>query len=239
MGGNRDEEDVCIQNTAARELREESCNLFNVDIRILKDNYIFENKFVCYFVPVKDQLTLDYFHYNRQIIKKNKSPQCWKEKDDIVRVYVSDFKSYVEKLKFTCENCETRTDKLYDGIKYKKNKHVKDKICEICYNRRLTDKQSLQNKLSYNLYESIICKNKLFDADNIKEVNINRRAKSCLINGLLQLNEPLSFNDNIMILDQDVNDINYFINSTKSYKIKSRLMNDLFQLNQPFPCNDY
>ena len=158
------------------------------------------------------------FYDNRKIIKNNNSPQCWKEKSNIVRIYLSDLKNHVESLKFICESCEIRTNKLYNGIKCENGIHIRDKICSVCYKRRLTNKNSLQRKLDYNLLGPIIEEDKLFDSDNIKEVKINKREKLCLINGLLQLDLPVLFNN--LYLDENTKDEDFtFINSTKSYNI--------------------
>ena len=91
-GGNRDHNEK-IKNTARRELKEESCNLFRLSSLSLKNTYaIRHHNYICYFVMIEG-VKLGSFYENKKIIsqRSNNSKNPWLEMKDIVRVSIDDF----------------------------------------------------------------------------------------------------------------------------------------------------
>ena len=90
-GGVRDKEED-IKDTARRELREESANLFRLSKDSLSNRLAVRvHKYVGYFVKLKSPIMSKKYFSNLDKIKRNKSPRYWRETDDFKRVFIRDF----------------------------------------------------------------------------------------------------------------------------------------------------
>ena len=98
-GGNR-EHGENLQKTAARELKEESANMFRLSPNTLTDNNaVRHNNYVCYFLYIrgpKDKnnnypIFSQHYYDNMKIINNSNAPSFWKETDSLVRVSIQQF----------------------------------------------------------------------------------------------------------------------------------------------------
>lgn len=90
-GGAVEIDDISLKHTAVRELREESCNLFNFSPEDLDDNYAYVSckyKMKFYYVGLEGVIDTDYFYRNRRFYIKH-APMSWKEKNRVQMFYLS------------------------------------------------------------------------------------------------------------------------------------------------------
>jgi len=89
-GGSKSSSDKDIRETAVRELREESCNLFIVNKNILKHSVkLKKHNYTGFFVALEDNnIDLNYYYYysNLKILKKGKFSKSYLETSGVVRI---------------------------------------------------------------------------------------------------------------------------------------------------------
>jgi len=92
-GGRQSIKDINTMDTATRELKEESCNLFRFDHTKLNSvpKYTSTN-YTCYFIGIDHEIKSEYFDENLAILKKNEAPRDWYETCGLRKFYVSDIK---------------------------------------------------------------------------------------------------------------------------------------------------
>ena len=92
-GGGVDASDITLENTAVRELKEESCNLFRlhsstlVDKAIKVKHYDYSGYFLRIYNP-GNTFTADYTYNYNLIRSRLPRPHAWLETDAICRVYI-------------------------------------------------------------------------------------------------------------------------------------------------------
>ena len=93
-GGKQSPEDMNSRDTAVRELREESCNLFRFDADVLNSvpMTMIDNHYSLYFVGVDCEINSKYFDENLALLIKNSAPRDWKETNKLHKFYISDIK---------------------------------------------------------------------------------------------------------------------------------------------------
>lgn len=92
-GGTRDIKNHKLENlkeTAARELREESLNLFKFSPNKLHDRWAIRHyDYVGYFMYISGPIFSDYYRYNMKLLKSShKVPDYYKETNSFTRVYI-------------------------------------------------------------------------------------------------------------------------------------------------------
>ena len=104
-GGKLDYANDNIYNTAIKELREETCNLFNLSKKILSSNYSVKiksgrrlyNAFILHIIGpdiLRGRLYLRFYYHNRNIIRHNTRGiylHSWNETNKITRVSIKQF----------------------------------------------------------------------------------------------------------------------------------------------------
>lgn len=96
-GGRVDSSDISPQYTAAKELKEETGCLFNIDMNILdKAEYCDISKadmtYRCYILFIEADIHRKYYYDNMKILNKYNVPHCYKETDKLNRLKLNDFK---------------------------------------------------------------------------------------------------------------------------------------------------
>jgi hypothetical protein len=112
-----------LQQTAKRELREESCNLFNIraelDRKINEKNMFVDintsngSLYRCYVVGIEGMIFgEDVFDINCKLVKEQGAPSHWKETNDVKRFFISDLIKCITLKNNMCLNADGNNCKI-------------------------------------------------------------------------------------------------------------------------------
>jgi hypothetical protein len=92
-GGKKSPEDLTVEDTARRELLEESCNLIDIHASVLEisPKYKWSN-YTCYFVNIDENILPKIYVENRKALRINRAPKEWTETKGIRKFYISDLR---------------------------------------------------------------------------------------------------------------------------------------------------
>lgn len=79
-----------VKQAAARELKEESLNLFRINPNKLK-YAVTHQSYMCYFLGIRGPIFSTYYHHNRKILHSPRVPPEWRETDDMIRITIQQF----------------------------------------------------------------------------------------------------------------------------------------------------
>lgn len=93
-GGRKGQDDVTVEDTARRELLEESCNLIQIGDELLKisPRYHWTN-YTCYFVVINENISHTDYIKNLKTLRINNAPSDWRETNGLRKFYLSDLQN--------------------------------------------------------------------------------------------------------------------------------------------------
>ena len=114
-GGKFDtKKDTTMEDCAARELMEESSNLFRIDSKSLNnaESYVHRGTHQAFAIRVSSKrgIKSDWYYHNNQLLKKNNAPDEWTETSSMKRFFISDFTHDLLTRRLDANECITVND---------------------------------------------------------------------------------------------------------------------------------